>query len=77
MLTLSTQQAERLNALMIAGGFQSEGELFNAMLADFEYHQQLRELRKAIQAGIDSGEAEEIRDVGAFFNALTGAASNG
>ncbi|MBN6074558.1 hypothetical protein HYE60_04745 [Aggregatibacter actinomycetemcomitans] len=77
MLTLSAQQIERLNALMILGGFQSENELFNEMLANFEYQQQLRELRKSIHAGLNSGEFEEVKNIPAFFTSLKDSANHG
>lgn len=70
MLSLSMQQEERLQNLMLQGGFQSENELFSEMLASFEYQLQLRALRKEIQKGLNSGEAIHVEDIPAFFQGI-------
>lgn len=70
MLTLSSQQVERLTALMISGGFQSTEELIDEMLSNFEYQQRLRALRKQIYKGLNSGEPQTINDLPAFFEQL-------
>lgn len=77
MLTLSPQQIEPLNVLMTFGDLQSENELFNEMLANFEYQQQLRELRKSIHAGLNSRAFEEVKDIPAFFASLKNGVGNG
>lgn len=75
MLSLSIQQEERLQNLMLQGGFQSENELFSEMLASFEYQLQLRALRKEIQKGLNS-EFEEIKDIPAFFEQIKASAKH-
>lgn len=70
MTTLSTQQSQRLQALMLSGEFQSETDLLNAMLSQFEYQQQLKQLKKEIEIGIESGAAREIQNTAHFCDQL-------
>lgn len=70
MMTLSTQQSQQLQELMLSEGYGSETELLNVMIADFKYQQQIRRLRKAIQAGLDSGEATKVENISDFLHSV-------